>query len=405
MRVLFLASYFPKPTNTTMGTWALEQAQAFRRAGLDVRVRSYNSWFPKALSFHPGIRRYAACPRSHSWDGLSVDYPQWPVYPFGAFNGGIHRRPLLQLRAAWPFVRSGLFRAVETFKPDIVYAHHTSPNGFLALQINERFGIPFVVTDHTFLDVDEAITLPGRRKLYDAVCARASAMIGVSRRMTRSFDKICHAGKAITVFNGGDAVDAAAVSRPRPKELQGKIIVASVGILYERKAFPLLVRAFARIADRHPNSVLRIVGDGRDRPNIEKAIQGAGMASRITLCGLQPRDQVRQELAWCDVFALVGWDEPWGVVYNEAMAAGKPIVCANDGGINDVLINGQNALTVPPHDEAATAAALDQLLSDANLRTRLGSAAHALFISRLTWDANAKEMIKIFTEGVASANR
>jgi glycosyltransferase involved in cell wall biosynthesis len=290
---------------------------------------------------------------------------------------------------------------VESFCPDIVYAHHTAPNGFLALKINRRFGIPYVITDHTYEDIDDALMFPGRRRLYEVVGSHAAFMIGVSKHMTQAHIRACvSADKAITLFNGSDTPDPASTTQPRPPELHDKCVITSVGMLYPRKGFPLLVRAFGRIAPKHPDAVLRIIGKGDERPAIEQAIRDQNLQSRVTLCGLQPRPRVSQELAWCDVFALVGWNEPWGVVYNEAMAAGKPILCANDGGINDVLVNGENALTVPPQDEAAAAAALDRLLSDPELRIRLGAAGKELFLSRLTWDANARQFAELFAQAV-----
>ena len=295
MRVLFLAYYFPKPTNITMGTWALEQAQAFRRAGLEVRVRSYNSWFPRFLApLHAGIRRYADCPASHTWDGLVVDYPRWPVYPFERFNTPMQSHPLLQLHASWPFVKPGLFRAIEEFRPDILYVHHTMPNGFLALKAHQRFGIPYVITDHTFEDIGDALRFPQRRKLYDAVTSQAAMMVGLSRRMTQAHRELnVPAERTITIHNGSDLPDPGDVAQPRPPELAGKLLITSVGMFYERKGLPLLVRAFARIAAKHPSAVLRIIGHGGERPQIQRAIDETGMRERVTLCGLQPPQRVR----------------------------------------------------------------------------------------------------------------
>jgi glycosyltransferase involved in cell wall biosynthesis len=404
MRVLFLAYYFPKPTNPTMGTWALGQAQAFRRAGMAVRVRSYNSWFPRILApFSAGIRRYTDCPAHHNFEGLPVDYPRWPLYPFERINNPMQSRPLLQVRAAWPFVRAGLFRAVEQFRPDIVHVHHTVPNGYLALQIQQRFGVPYVITDHTYLDVDNAARFRDRRKFYHAVTANAAMVVGSSRRMTQAHRRLgVPPERTMTIHNGSDLPLPSATALPRPPELHDKLVVVSVGMFSENKAFPLLVRAFAKVAHKHPHAVFRIIGEGGQRPQIEQAVSETGMQTRITLCGLRQPQHVRQELEWSDVFALVSWNEAWGVVYNEAMAAGKPILCANDGGINDVLVHGENALTVQPHDEAATAAALDQLLADAELRRRLGAAGKELFLSQLTWDANARKFSDLFARAVKS---
>jgi len=89
MKILFLATYFPRPLNPTIGTWALEQAKALKRnaesgnCALDsghsalaapsgaLRVVSGNPWFPKiAGRLKSGVRVYSDCPRSHSWDGV-----------------------------------------------------------------------------------------------------------------------------------------------------------------------------------------------------------------------------------------------------------------------------------------------------------------------------------------------
>ena len=106
MRVLMLASYFSKPDNPVMGNWALAQAQALRRAGIEVRVVSGTSWVPRWLGVTPGAKAYAGCPTHYNWDGLDVFYPRWLFYSFRFLYASLARNPAPQVRLARLFLPS-----------------------------------------------------------------------------------------------------------------------------------------------------------------------------------------------------------------------------------------------------------------------------------------------------------
>jgi glycosyltransferase involved in cell wall biosynthesis len=103
-------------------------------------------------------------------------------------------------------------------------------------------------------------------------------------------------------------------------------------VFYERKGFPLLIEAFAQIAHKHPDTVLRIAGDGPQRSEIQSKVERARLNGRIQLLGPLRNAQVLQEMVWADLFALVGWDEPFGIVHAEAAAAGLPLLLQTTGG-------------------------------------------------------------------------
>jgi glycosyltransferase involved in cell wall biosynthesis len=403
MRVLMLASYFPKPANPTMGTWALAQARALQRQGLDVRVVSFTSWVPGVVAFGAGARAYADCPTRHNWDGLEVFYPRWPVYSQEPLKSWIFQHPTWPMNLAWRTVAPALGRHVHDWRPDLVYAHHTAANGFIAAQLRRRYQLPFVVTDHDFGEIQSCREFPGRRRFFDAITRQSSCMVAVARRMEREMaDQFPHA-RTQTVFNGTDAIPREFSGQPRPAEIEGKTVVFSCGMFYERKGFPLLIEAFGRIAQRYPDAVLRLAGDGAERAKVEQAIARHQLQGRVQLLGLLPHRQVLQQMVWSDLFALIGWDEPFATVFSEACSAGKPILTASDGGINDVLESGVHGLAVPPRDIAAAAEALDLLLRNPDQRLRMGAAARQLYEQKLNWDRNAREMAGLFAEAVERA--
>ncbi|MBX3466761.1 MAG: glycosyltransferase [Planctomycetes bacterium] len=399
LRVLFLASYFPKPDNPLMGPWALRQAQALVRAGVDVQVISLTSWVPRVAAVTRGARAFALCPPRHRWGSVEAVYPRWLLYQVQPLKRWAHARPQRQLQLGWVSSRRALLAAVDEGRPDLLYCHHTLPNGYLAARLREERGLPFVVTDHDFDEVDDCARLPARRAAYRFVLGRAARVVGVSSRMVTSLEALFPSARALTIHNGVDPPPA--VAPPRPEDRSGRLVVFSCGLFYERKGFELLIAAFGRVAAERPNAVLRIVGDGPRRAEIEGSIRRLGLECRVTLLGRRPHDEVLREMAWSDVFALVGWDEPFATVYLEAMAAGRPVVCASDGGITDVLVDGVHGLTVPPRDIEATARALSRLLADGALRARLGAAARGLVDRRLTWDQVARRYAELFREVVA----
>lgn len=396
IRVLMLATYFPKPLNPLMGNWALAQAQALKRNGVDLIVASLTAWVPPALAFTRGARAYACCPKQSDWDGLTVLYPRWLHYPVGPARVLNQRHPGIGLRVGWLTAGRKLLELVRLFRPHLIYAHHTAVNGYVARLLQRSVDMPFVVTDHDFGEIESCRSLPARRRLFGEVAHHSSAMVAVSARMERELQIQFPWARTCTIPNGAEPVLPALLSIPRPEALRSKTIIFSCGTFYRRKGFPLLVDAFSKVAAKHPGSELRIAGDGEERNEVERRIHHHGLESRVTLLGALPHSEVMQQMVWSDVFALIGWDEPFATVYLEALSAAKPVVCCSDGGITDVIRHGEHGFIVPPRDVEAAGGALDRLLGDQALREGLGKSAHRLFETSLTWDRHAKRMIDLF---------
>ena len=391
-----LASYFPKPENQVMGNWALSQAQAFQRNGMEVSVVSGTSWIPSALAFSAGARAYANCPATYLWGTLPVAYPRWLLYPVTPLHSLLKNRPGIPLELAWLSVSRHLRRAVEEFRPDVLYAHHTQVNGYMAWRLNKITGIPYVITDHDFGEIDSCRDNEARRALFEPIVEGSSRMVAVANRMERLVAELFPKSRTSTVHNGSDPPDRSLASMPRPLEISGRLVVFSACAFYERKGIPLLVRAFARVAGRFPEAVLRIAGDGDLRQQVEDVIAETGISSQVQLLGQIPHAKVLQEMAWADVFALPGWNEPFATVFTEALSVGCPIIYASDGGITDVVVDGVHGLAVEPRSEESLASALEAMLTDAPRRRAMGLAARELFAKKLLWDCNAITMRALF---------
>lgn len=391
MRALFIASYFPRPNNTLMGTWALGQAQALLRQGVEVRVLSPVPAVPRLVGRVKGGSSWE-CPPSHTWGDLDVLYPRWPYYPVGPLRGWIDHNPARALRFAFPRIRAVIERVVQQFRPDVIHAHHAQVGGYLARRIFDKWGIPYIVTDHSLEEIASCQGNPGRQRHFERVLQRAGSWVAPSSRLEREMNSVFPGVSTQVVHNGTDPIPGELMQTVRPDGLRGKKVVFCASFFYRIKNVPLLVGAFATAARAYPDAVLRIAGDGDDAPAVFQAIRESGCPERIELLGRLPHRQVLQELVWCDVFASVGVSETFATVFLEAAAAGRPAIYASDGGITDVLEDRVHGLAVPPNNADATAKALSELLGDEELRARMAKSASGLFESALTWDRNAIAM-------------
>jgi glycosyltransferase involved in cell wall biosynthesis len=120
---------------------------------------------------------------------------------------------------------------------------------------------------------------------------------------------------------------------------------------------------------------LLVVGDGPDRPRLERLAAELGVADDVRFLGAQPRERVLELLRAADGAVLTSdWENfPHTVV--EALAVGTPVVATAVGGVPEVVHDGENGLLVPPGDRDAFAEAIRRFVDDDGLRARLAAAA------------------------------
>lgn len=136
----------------------------------------------------------------------------------------------------------------------------------------------------------------------------------------------------------------------------------------EPKGIDLVIDALAAL----PGMRYTVVGDGEARAALQERAQRAGVAERVRFLGRLDDEARDRELRRCDVFALPSSGEGFGIAYLEAMACGKPCLCARIGGAPEVVLDGVTGLAVPPTVQAVRDALAR--LADPDLRRGLGEA-------------------------------
>jgi len=147
----------------------------------------------------------------------------------------------------------------------------------------------------------------------------------------------------------------------------------AVGRLSPQKDYPNLIAAFSRLSSLAPASRLSIAGEGKERHRIENEISRRGVSESVTLLG--HRSDIPDLLQQADALVLSSSWEGMPNVVMEALAAGKPVVATDVGGVRELVLNGINGFISPPRSPERLFSAMKELTRLApSMRHRLGIA-------------------------------
>ena len=192
------------------------------------------------------------------------------------------------------------------------------------------------------------------------------------------------------------APDRITVARPgvdRPRLAPAPVtppLILSVGILHPRKGHDILIEALSRLSDLNWQAV--IVGnpwDATHADDLARQIAGSVVAAKVRLAGRVPSTELEQLYADASIFALATRYEGYGIVFDEALARGLPIVSCHVGAV-PVTVPPDAGLLVPPENAEALADALRLLITDLAQRARLARAAAKAGGSLPGWDQTAR---------------
>jgi glycosyltransferase involved in cell wall biosynthesis len=171
-------------------------------------------------------------------------------------------------------------------------------------------------------------------------------------------------------------------------------IIFALGRHVYYKGFDVLIAAM-----QHIDAQLILGGDGPLKAELQQQAERLGVAHKVTFTGSIPEAELAAYFNACDVFCLpsVEQSEAFGLVQLEAMACGKPVVCTQlNNGVNVVNQAGVTGLAVPVRDATALAEALNTLLNDDALRSKLGQQAKAHAISGYSLTAMSNSHVALY---------
>jgi len=396
MKVLVLSHMYPSSQNPTYGIFVHEQVKALAEQGCEIKVIAPVPWAPWPLGvLKKKWQSYAAIPAKDVVDGIEVYYPRYPVLP----------RSFLLAEAGYLMFR-GMRQLVERlqaeFPFDLIHAHVALPDGQAANCLKRIYRVPVVVTIHG-QDFQTTLNRGGKikAKLLE-VLASADQIITVSTKLKKIGAELggqYSFGSKIEVVNNGIDLKVLPQTRPSPSpssETKDKIRIVSVSNLKKTKGIDLNIQALAILVKKYPSLEYYIVGDGEERPNLERLAKDLGLGAKVRFLGRLPHAEALKQIAAADIFSLPSWQEGFGVVYIEAMAQGVPVIGVEGEGIEDALSHEQNGLLVRPQDVADLVNAWERLLSSPSYAAELARAAQATVRANFTWQKNAEKTMAIY---------
>jgi glycosyltransferase involved in cell wall biosynthesis len=231
-----------------------------------------------------------------------------------------------------------------------------------------------------------------RRRTVTRLAARAAARIitvsEFSKREIVSYLGVDPA-KVAVAYHGVTKLPHCGTQRP--------CSVLTAGSLFNRRHVPELIKGFARLARRHSEARLDIVGDDRTFPrlDIRTLARASGLGDRICLRSYVPDEELRELYARSAAFAFLSEYEGFGLTPLEAVAAGVPVLLLDTAVAREVF--GSAAMYLKRPDPLLIETGLEALLFDDAERTHLLAEGERL-LSRYSWTECARRVLRTLVE-------
>lgn len=312
-------------------------------------------------------------------------------------NSGI--KEVIRKRFFWPFLKPAwlplwLFikklAAAEKF--DVILCGKALFEGLVAYRLKKLFDIPYIVFTYAMEIEVWARETKTKKKLIQVLLA-ADRVVYINEETKKTLLQLGVLERQLVkvwpgvddgYFNEQNNEDVARVIATY--NLKQPYIFA-FGRLVPRKGFDVLIDAFAKLDQmKFPHLQLVIAGDGPERKNLEGAAKRNFLDASVKFLGFVPQEDVVALYSGAKIFALTprvdaSDIEGFGIVYMEAAACGVPAIGTRIGGVPEAIEHNVSGLVVAPDSSKDVADALALLLSDEQLRSKLGAAAR-----KRAWD-------------------
>lgn len=285
----------------------------------------------------------------------------------------------------------------------VVFLDPALPLGIIGRRLTSA---PYVVIVHG-AEVTVPLRLPGARALLGNVMRGAAGIVAAGEYPAAK--AVLAAGYPLPGVLVPPGVDAArfqplsgsdrAAARTRFGLEPDIPVVLGVSRLVPRKGFDVLIES---VSGLEQSVQLVIAGTGRDGGRLRRLANRTGISGRTHFVGFVPDEDLPQLYGSADVFVMLCRDrwagmeqEGFGIVFLEAAACGVPAIAGRSGGSHEAVVHGETGFVVPPRDGHAVRGAIDTLLSDSDLRKRMGLSARARVEREFSYDRLVERLVPL----------
>ncbi|MCF8332181.1 MAG: glycosyltransferase [Bacteroidales bacterium] len=227
-------------------------------------------------------------------------------------------------------------------KPALIHVHSTVWAGYAAFLINQKYNIPYIVTEHRSRFVSQnseadKLIKPFHHSYIKQALEKADRVITVSNSMQKKLISLAPLikNRLLTIPN---MVDTNKFKPSTNKNHSETFRFFCLGALEHVKGIDLLLKAFALFIEEIKTPVKLIIGgDGKDKTKLQKMSAKLNLVKHIHWSGSLTQDEVVEQMQNSHAFILPSRFEAFGVVFIEAMACGLPVIATNSGGPTEII--------------------------------------------------------------------
>lgn len=394
MRVVHVATAFPRTVEDPITPWLVELVRRQRKEGLDASVlapayRGGPRREPSGVPVHRfryGPRRLETLTHDQAVPDRIRDHPVYAALVPAYLAGG--------MRAARRVGRDGV---------DVVHVHWPMPHALFGAAMRKAAG-PGAAMVCSFYSVevnwiDRRLTW--LRPFLAWTIRSADAVTAISRSTAAAVTRVTD--REVTIIPYAAALPAVAAEGGRLPlaDRSAPIRLLFVGRLVERKGVEVLVQALARLRSQR-TAELVIIGTGNREGHIRRAASLAGVSEHVHMRGSVSAEDLAAAYAECDLFVLPavvdarGDTEGLGVVLLEAMAAGRPVIASRAGGIVDIVTDGVTGWLVDPGDADQLADRIVSVASSPEEAREVAERGRREAAERFSWEGILSRTVEVY---------
>jgi len=395
LKVLVLSRSYPNNILSFLGLWVEGLARSSSHF-CELKVISPVPYCPPLVGFQ-NYRRFRSIERRCCVDGVEVLYPRFLVPPGYRLHGwesltyyASAVRTIDPLRGKFPF--------------DLIHAHFSYPDGWVAARLGRRYGVPIVITEHApwkpWMD-----NYPRVLKQATWAFNECAFHVGVSALVRDEVKCFVGDSEKLRVIPCGVDGSVFMLSH-EPRESKKQILFA--GAVRPTKGVDVLLQAMRMLVQRGRHETLTIVGESyyqsyqMEYNRIRQMASDLGLQDRVQFVGGKSQAELARYMQRSSLLVLPSRKESLGLVLAESLACGTPVVATRCGGPEDIVTD-QVGVLVEPENPLALADGIERVLNRPGVFDPIALRAYAL--DRFSWERISKQYLELYKQAVARQNQ
>jgi len=351
MKILIYSVLFPNSVQNTYGMFVSERVR-FLKNHCEIKVVAPVPFFPN-ISIFKKWTKYSLIPKFEVIDGVEVYHPRFLLFPKNIFRKYLGFLLYLTTRTLIKTIK-------KDYNFDLIHAHFAVPSGIAASHLSKYVNVPFIITEHfSKLHEDLSINSNIKKKLIK-VYNKNSLIIAVSEKIKSDLVNVGIKKERIRIIPNGVDCNKFPISFPSKK--MNPIRLLSIGGLIESKGFIYLIKAVKMLNENNINVVLTIIGEGKQRSDLENLIKKLKLDEKVILKGNILHSQLKDYFNKTHIFVLPSLFESFSVVTIEALSCGIPVIVTKCGG-PEYFVTDEVGLIIKKENENILADNIEKMIN------------------------------------------